>query len=156
VMQLKFNHLLMNGRILGELLAENIEQKWYLQQPLPTRIIPIPLHSSRLKDRGFNQALEIARPIAQRLNIQIDQTSCQRQKFTVAQATLPATERQANIKNAFQMKGDFSGQHIAVLDDVITTGFTVSEFCRMLKKHGARRIDVWCCARAEMFKCSAD
>lgn len=146
-MQLKFNHALLNARILGELLAEKIHL-WYQQQPLPEFIIPMPLHTKRLKERGFNQALEIARPISSSLGIPIDKTSCQRIKHTFAQATLHADQRQANIKKAFKVTSDLANKHIAVLDDVITTGNTITEFCRTLKKAGAGKIDVWCCARA--------
>lgn len=148
VMQLKFNHALLNARIFGELLAEKIQHHFYSQQSLPELIIPVPLHTNRLKERGFNQALEIAKPISSRLQIPIDKTSCLRIKNTFAQATLYAQQRQENIKKAFKVMTDLANKHIAVVDDVITTGNTITEFCQTLKKAGAKRIDVWCCARA--------
>lgn len=148
ILNLKFQRALVNAQILGELLAQKIRMDWYLNQVLPDTIIPVPLHRKRLTERGFNQALEIARPIARSLRIPIDWQSCQRIKHTAAQATLEAGKRSENIKHAFLIQQNFSGKHIAVLDDVITTGQTMTEFTSLLKKAGAAKIDVWCCARA--------
>jgi ComF family protein len=148
VMQIKFNHALLNARIAGELLAQQIITKWYLHQSLPDLIIPVPLHPLRLRERGFNQAVEITRPLAKKLHVPLDLWGVQRVKATAAQATLLAADRKLNIKNAFQANRHFSGLHLAVVDDVITTGNTMREFCQVLKKAGARQIDVWCCARA--------
>lgn len=149
ILELKFNQAIVNARVLGELLTEKIQTTWYKINPLPDVIIPIPLHASRLKERGFNQALEIARPIAKALKLPLSIHSCIRVKPTAAQATLHAAERQQNMKHAFSIKEDFSNQHIAVIDDVITTGSTINEFCAALKQNGAKSIDVWCCARPQ-------
>ena len=148
IMQLKFNHALANARVLGELMAEKIQHDWYAQKPLPDIIIPVPLHNKRLRERGFNQAVEIARPIAKKLQIPLEIKHCFRMKHTEAQATLLANDRLKNIRGAFFTHMDFSNKTIAVVDDVITTGQTMAEFCKTLKKAGAKRIDVWCCARA--------
>jgi ComF family protein len=148
ILELKFNQALAHAKILGEHLAHAILQSWYQTKPLPKIIIPMPLHASRLKERGFNQALEIARPIAQALKLPLNTTHCQRNKSTTPQAMLSATQRQKNVKGAFTVTGNFIGQHIAVIDDVITTGNTITEFCKALKQHGAKQIDVWCCSRA--------
>jgi ComF family protein len=150
ILDLKFNQSLINARVLGELLTEKIQHTWYSQRPLPDIIIPVPLHPVRLKERGFNQALEIARPIAQSLKLPINREACQRTKPTAAQATLSPAERRKNIKQAFTVTQDFTQQRIAVIDDVITTGHTVTELCQTLKRHGAQAIDVWCCARATL------
>jgi ComF family protein len=147
ILELKFNQALINARILGEHLADAIQQSWYQTKVLPNIIIPVPLHATRLKERGFNQALEIARPIAKALKIPLSTTHCQRHKLTAPQSMLSAAKRQQNVKNAFTVTGNFTGQHVAVIDDVITTGNTITEFCKVLKQHGARQIDVWCCAR---------
>jgi len=147
ILNLKFQHTLVNARILGELLLLKIQSDWYSEKPLPEVIIPIPLHATRLKERGFNQALEIARPIAHSLDLPIDYTSCARQQATLAQATLHPKERKQNIKNAFQIVKPLPYRHIAVIDDVITTGHTINEFCKTVKKAGVQQIDVWCCAR---------
>lgn len=147
IMDLKFGQALVNARILGELLVDKILTIWYRNKPLPEVIIPIPLHAQRLKTRGYNQALEIARPIGKKLSIPIDAKRSSRIINTSAQATLPAKERQLNIKNAFQIAQPLAYQHVAVIDDVITTGHTMTEFCKTLKLAGVKTIDVWCCAR---------
>lgn len=134
---------------MGELLAEMITTTWYKNKPLPSTIIPVPLHPKRFKERGFNQALELARPISTLLKIPIDALSCQRIKHTAAQATLSGVERQKNVKNSFKISKQLTAQHIAIIDDVITTGHTIREFCHTLKHHGAKIIDVWCCARPD-------
>lgn len=145
IWQLKFNHALIHAKLFGDLLTQKI-LKEYANQSLPGLIVPVPLHKYRLKDRGFNQALEIARPVAKKLKIPLD-LSPKRCKSTMPQATLAAKDRTANVKNAFKLKRNYKNMHIAVIDDVITTGSTIQEFCHELKKAGAKRIDVWCCAR---------
>jgi len=119
---------------------------WYHNRALPHVILPMPLHSTRLKERGFNQAVEIARPIVNHLRLPMDVTS-QRIRATAAQSSLAGSERVANVKNAFVVKENFRGCHVAILDDVITTGCTVTAFSLALKKAGAVKIDVWCCAK---------
>lgn len=150
LLELKFTQVLMNARILGELMAEKL-CAWYQDQPLPTAILPIPLHPLRLKERGYNQAIELARPIAKALHLPIDTSSCVRSKATLPQAQLPSKHRADNVSHAFKTDNDFSGEHLAVIDDVITTGNTMNAFCKMLKQHGAKTIDVWCCARPKPF-----
>lgn len=147
ILNLKFHHTLIHAKLLGELFAEKIQSDWYRDKPLPTTIIPMPLHAKRLTERGFNQAVEIARPISKILGLPLLIHDFQRKKPTLAQATLPALKRQQNLRNAFLIKRNLEQQHVAVIDDVITTGSTIYEFCRALKKQGAGRIDVWCCAR---------
>lgn len=149
IIQLKFQHQLSHAKAFGELLTQKIQQEWYRNRPLPDLIIPVPLHPMRLKERGFNQALEIARPIAKTLVIPIDIHGVKRIKHTAAHSGLSsAADRKLNIENAFAATYcNFSDLSIAVIDDVITTGHTIREFCRVLKQHGAKRIDVWCCAR---------
>lgn len=147
ITQLKFQRQLSHALLFGNLLANQISQTWYRQDSLPDLLLPIPLHHSRLRERGFNQAYEIAKPIAQALKLPIDIQHTLRHKPTRTQSSLPARHRKANIQNAFSVSNDYTGLHLAVIDDVITTGHTVREFCRVLKQHGAGRIDVWCCAR---------
>lgn len=148
ILDLKFQEALMNARVLGELLAEKIKYS-YQTKLFPDVIIPIPLHSNRLKERGFNQALEIARPLSNALKLPIDKYSCIRHKPTFAQATLSASKRQKNIQGAFTIN-PLPYRHVAVVDDVITTGTTISEFCKTLKQQGVETIDVWCIARPRL------
>ncbi|MDP1574505.1 MAG: ComF family protein [Coxiellaceae bacterium] len=114
---------------------------------LPNVIIPIPLHNKRLQKRGFNQALEIAKPVGKYFQIPVDAKSCVRIKNTEAQLALSAEKRQHNIKNAFALSKKIVATHAAIFDDVMTTGSTVGELSRVLKKTGVQKISVFCCAR---------
>lgn len=147
IIGLKFQSKLIYAQTLGEFLTEKIEQDWYKSKPLPDLIIPIPLHPKRLLERGFNQAIEIARPIAKKLHIPIEKQGIKRIKYTMPQSNLSASARRKNIANAFKISRNYSNLTIAVLDDVVTTGQTMIEFCKMLKNAGAKEIHVWCCAR---------
>lgn len=143
---LKFQQQLVFAHILGTLLAEKISA-YYQNEKLPDLLIPVPLHKKRLYERGFNQVIEIARPISKKLNISIGYKSCKRVINTVAQSELPANQRSNNVKNAFVAHKQLAYQYIALLDDVITTGHTLTEISRALYDVGVKRIDVWCCAR---------
>lgn len=146
----KFQNKLTHTRVLGELMAKRIKNQWYADQPLPELIIPVPLHPQRLQARGYNQALEIAKPLAKRLGIPLDYYRCQRIKATAAQASLRSKERSANIRGAFNVVEPYRVTHVALLDDVVTTGHTMAEISRVLKAAGIDRIDVWCCARTDI------
>ena len=119
-----------------------------LSHPLPTSLIPMPLHDSRLKERGFNQALEIARPISRALNIPLDTRGVMRVKPTAAQHSLNALARKQNMQQAFVATKDYTHACIAIIDDVVTTQATVSALSRTLRAAGATRIEIWCIARA--------
>jgi len=147
IIQLKFCANLPVARLFSELLLERITTAWYKSSPLPDLILPIPLHRQRLSERGFNQALEIAKPIAKKLKLPID-SGIKRIKPTAAQSGLSATGRKRNIKSAFKSTRDYRGQTIALIDDVVTTGSTVTECSKLLKQRGANAIHVWCVARA--------
>jgi ComF family protein len=144
ILDLKFKHDLSHARVLGELLSDHL-QNYYQSHTPPEVLIPIPLHKTRLKERGFNQALEIARPVARRLKIPLQLKNIHRIKATQPQATLRKEERTQNMRNAFRVKTNY--QHVAVIDDVITTGNTMSEFCRTLLTSGVLKIDIWCIAK---------
>lgn len=146
IMDLKFGQALINAKLLGKLLGHRIQTDWYRKETLPELLIPMPLHPTRLKERGYNQAIEIAKAL-KFLGIPIDVNLTQRIKPTRPQATLSAAEREKNICDAFSVLKPLKVHHIAVLDDVITTGSTLITFCRLLKNQGVPRIDVWCCAR---------
>ncbi|MFN2286919.1 MAG: ComF family protein, partial [Chromatocurvus sp.] len=95
-------------------------------------------------------SLEIARHLARRLEVAIDFRHCRRVRGTGSQAGLSAAARQVNIRDAFAVTGDWTGQRVAVLDDVMTTGATAEELARALKARGASQVEVWVCARAGM------
>lgn len=147
ITNLKFGHKLAYGQALAELLIDKMRTEWYAALPLPERLIPIPLHNTRLRERGFNQALEIAKPISRYFAIPLDRFGVTRIKATKAQSGLSAKARQANLAKAFQSKQDYRGLHVLVIDDVITTGHTIDAFCQILRQQGAAKIDVCCCAR---------
>ncbi len=114
---------------------------------LPELIIPVPLHNERLRQRGFNQALELARVLSRQLDIPIDQKSCIRCRPTDTQSRLEKSERSKNMRGAFTIRGAIKSNHIALVDDVVTTGSTVSEITKLLKQHGVKRVDIWAVAR---------
>jgi len=145
---LKFAAKLAYGRVLGELLAEAVNHTWYQKIPLPEIIIPMPLHERRLKKRGFNQALELALPSSKQLKIPINSHFCKRIVFTKPQSRLDAYRRRNNIKNAFEINRKYQFEHVAIVDDVVTTGSTVNALSLALKAKGVKQIDVWCICRA--------
>lgn len=115
--------------------------------PRPDLLLPMPLHAARLKERGFNQALEIARPISRWLGIQLVADACERTRDTPTQAGLKWKERRRNVRGAFACKLDVAGKKVAVLDDVMTTGATLDELSRMLRGRGATEVSAWVVAR---------
>lgn len=143
---LKFNGRLLHAQTVAMLLCERLPV-WYQQQKLPDLIMPVPLHPQRLRVRGFNQALEIAKPIARHLHVPLDYVHLFRHKPTLPQTYLKSKIRKTNVKQAFTALGDFSGLTIALLDDVITTGFTARACARVLRAQGAEAVHVWCVAR---------
>ncbi len=145
ITQLKFHHKLYYAPVLAELLINKLEQH---AEGLPECIIPVPLHKNRLRQRGFNQALEIARPIAKRYGIKLDTKCCSRVISTAPQMSQDKKTRQKNIHNAFEVAAGFQYKHVAILDDVMTTGHTVNELARVLRQHGAKRIQIWSTARS--------
>ncbi|MDD5240367.1 MAG: ComF family protein [Sulfuricella sp.] len=115
--------------------------------PKPDLLLPMPLHSSRLKERGFNQALEIARLISKWLDIPLAANACRRTRDTPSQAGLKLEERRRNVRGAFACDLDLTGKKVAVLDDVMTTGATLNELSRILKNCGAIEVSAWVVAR---------
>ncbi|MBI5556992.1 MAG: ComF family protein [Deltaproteobacteria bacterium] len=120
----------------------------------PDRIIPVPLHMNRLRQRGFNQSLLLARAFFPDQRNKIIKTALRRQRDTIAQTGLTGLSRRKNLRDAFvvEKKDDVSGKKILLIDDVFTTGTTVNECARVLKQAGAERVDVLTLARvAEKF-----
>lgn len=141
----KYHQRLGDARVLGVLLAEFLADGRCAR---PDSVIPVPLHRRRLRERGYNQALEIARPAARALGVPIDTGCCLRTRPTSPQALLGGRERHRNIKGAFALARAPVGGHVAIVDDVMTTGGTVAEIAALLSRAGVARIDVWICARA--------
>lgn len=146
IINLKFNHQLIYAKLFGELFVKHLKS-YYKNTSFPELVIPIPLHQKRLKQRGFNQVFELAKSIKKHLNIKIDTNSCIKIKNTPPQSLITFDERKVNIKNSFKIKYSIQAKHVAILDDVMTTGHTVNELSKTLKKSGMQKIDVWCIAR---------
>lgn len=146
VQRFKFDGDLAVGRLLGELLAEFLAAG----NARPDLILPVPLHPARLKERGFNQAMELARPLKRRLKIPVRHDVCERVRATEVQSKLDAKERKKNLRDAFEIKQSVDGVHVAILDDVVTTGTTVEVLAQALKDAGAARVSVWSAARASL------
>lgn len=141
IQQLKYGHQLAIADHFGEQLAAAC------RGIAADLIIPMPLHATRLAERGFNQALEIARPLARATGIPIDSRCCARERPTSPQEGLSLAERRRNLRNAFFCSTDFAGRHLLLVDDVATTGASADECARTLKLHGASRVTVAVVAR---------
>ena len=143
---LKFHGQLSHAPLLGQLLLEGLERR---RLPRPEVLIPVPMHPRRLRERGFNQALEIARPVARRLGLSLRWDLAVRLRPTPPQSGLNEAARQRNLRDAFQCTGcgPLPYRHVAILDDVMTTGSTVTELARVLKDRGVATVSVWVCAR---------
>lgn len=136
----KYGGRLALSRVLGELLAREVA-------PDVDAIVPIPLAERRLAERGFNQALEIARVVAAATGIPLIPDACRKTADTPPQAALPWKERARNVRRAFVCDARFEGERIAVVDDVLTTGATLNELARVLRRAGAGSVRGWVVAR---------
>ncbi len=145
IRQFKFSNQLLTGYALAKLMLKTLKPSINGQ---PECLIPVPLHPKKLKSRGYNQAQELAYPIAKSLAINIDLTSCARTKHTQAQSKLAKTDRRSNMKNAFEVIKPISAEHVVLIDDIMTTGNTLNELAKQVKKSGVKTVGVWVCARA--------
>ena len=144
VHRLKFGEKISYARSIGELLLRRLQET----DELPDCLLPVSLHKSRLRQRGFNQSIEISRVMAKKLAIPIEHTAVIRHRSTVAQTGLNAKQRQKNIRGAFAVVQQLHYKHVLIVDDVMTTGATVDELARVLKKNGVERVGVLSIARA--------
>lgn len=145
VRQLKFSGELGISRLFADLFAEHLGTT---STPLPELLVPVPLHVSRLRERGFNQSLEIGRHLHPALGIDWQPRLCRRLRATQPQSLLDRRARRHNLKDAFGVEEALTGEHVAVIDDVMTSGHTGNELALALKRAGAGRIDLWVVARA--------
>lgn len=140
--RLKYHGQLAIAPALGECLAKAVEHA-----PRPDRLIAMPLHAARIRERGFNHASEIARVLSRRLGIPLDSGSCQRVRDTPPQMALKYDARRRNVRGAFRCCGEVQGLRIAIVDDVMTTGTSLAELAATLKQAGAREVRCWVAAR---------
>jgi len=139
----KFRGDLAAGRLLSQLMAEALADA-----ARPQALVPVPLHPTRLRQRGYDQALELARPLARAFGLPLCAQSLHRVRATPPQSELDAASRRHNIRSAFAARAGELPGHVALVDDVMTTGATLAEACRALQRAGVARVDVWVAARA--------
>ena len=142
IQSLKYGHQLACAHWMACRLAE---QK--LNQRID-RVIPLPLHPERIKERGFNQSAEIARHLSRINEIPLDLDSLQRTRPTLSQTSLTPKQRSQNVIGAFECRRNFNGAHVLLIDDVLTSGATANECARILKLHGADSVHIAVAARA--------
>jgi len=145
VQNLKYHGRLDLSRVLGACLADHLRS---LKDPLPDVIAPVPLHNSRLRERGYNQSLEIARFVAKRLRRPLNAKDAWRVRPTAPQTELAREQRRKNVRGAFKAGPAFAGQRVAIVDDVMTSGHTADAFAASLLSSGAEDVRVWVVARA--------
>jgi ComF family protein len=137
------------GHLLADVLGEYLQHRFDEGLPRPDALLPVPLARKRLRQRGFNQAAMLARWLSQSLDLPCEEQVLRRVKETDAQQDLDAKARKRNLRNAFNLMPDaqVKGRHLALVDDVLTTGATAQALARLLMDAGAARVDVYCLAR---------
>jgi ComF family protein len=159
VTRFKYHGNFADGKVLSILLNEKFESYYRNQErekspsSKPQMLIPVPLHPSRLRQRGFNQALEIARTLSKGSGIPIAQSLLTRARKTPPQSQLSAIKRSANMNRAFRLNSSFNKpipNCVAIVDDVVTTATTVNAIAAQLKSWGVKKIDIWAIARAKL------
>lgn len=138
----KFNDKLYLSQFFAEKILTKLNHR-----PLPELLIPIPLHPQRLKQRGYNQSFELAKILSKSLSIPVSNSFLERIINTQPQSSMPFKQRKNNIKHAFKAADGLPFKHIALIDDVLTTGHTANAAAKTLKKAGATTIEVWTIAR---------
>jgi ComF family protein len=150
IRDLKYRGITPNARVLGELLAQAAQQ---CDAPLPRLLVPVPLHDVRLRERGFNQAAALARYAGQMLGVPCAPRAMKRVRDTPSQTSMSMEERHRNVSGAFAVNGVrarrrlLDAGHVAVVDDVMTTGSTMAEVKSALLAAGVRQVDLWAVAR---------
>lgn len=140
VRRFKYGGRLALARLLGTALGPIVRQDADV-------VVPMPLSRARLAERGFNQALELARVVAPMTNARLLPLACRKVMDTPPQAAMPWKERARNVRRAFACDADLSGLRVAIVDDVLTTGATMSELARVLRRAGATEVVGWVVAR---------
>lgn len=153
VPQVKFHRNLALARLMGELCADRLLELGPALDRWPDALIPVPLHTSRLKERGFDQPLELAKPMATRLKIPLRTDILVRSRATVKQSETDLEHRQSNLLGAFSTNITSTSanfpRHVAILDDVMTTGATLHEAALCVLDAGVETVEAWVVARAE-------
>lgn len=140
VLALKYGEKFYLANSLGAMLAQRVTVR-------PDCLVAMPLHPLRLRERGFNQSLQLARRIGQQLELPLLPYACRRVRNTPSQSSLPWKERNKNMRKAFSCSADVAGKHVAIVDDVMTTGATVNELALAIMNAGASEVSAWVVAR---------
>lgn len=148
ITKIKFHYKLAYANLLGQLLLRRYQQ-WYQDSKIPTVILPVPLAAARLKQRGFNQVVEILRPLAKATKLIILTDGCYRVKNTKPQTKMTLQNRRRNLRQAFKVSKAIPYEHVIIMDDVYTTGSTVNAMSEVLYHAGVQQIDVWCICRTQ-------
>jgi len=149
ISRMKFQQQLSETAVLADLLKNFILNK-SLEHGLPEAFIPVPLHKKRLSKRGFNQSLEIIKPLAKDKNIPVLLNAMERSTETKEQTHLNKQQRKKNVSGCFSLLEEPLHSHIVIVDDVVTTGVTTNEMAKLLKKSGVEKVGVWSLARADI------
>lgn len=130
---------------LGEILARSLVSAGAVAQC--DIVVPVPLHPIRLARRGYNQAELVGEVVARALGVTLQRRLCRRRRHTRAQSRLSGGARRVNVRGAFTVRGAVAGRTVAIVDDVITTGHTISALASALRRAGAAGVRAWCAAR---------
>ena len=144
LLQLKHAEALYLASCLCEQCIDSFRGSW----PRPEALLPVPLHRRRLLERGYNQAREIAAIWSSELDIAVDRHALHRIRNTALQSGLSAGQRKSNLRQAFSYSTTRHYRHVAIVDDIVTTGSTVAEITRLLHRAGVEYVEVWALARA--------
>ena len=148
--QFPLDRLLHSYKYGGQLALAGLFADALLERVIddqPDLVVPMPLHRSRLRERGFNQSAELARLLARRMALGCELAGCDKLRDTPPQAALPWKQRRANVRGAFSCALDLAGKRVALVDDVMTTGATLHEVAKVLKQRGAVEVTAWVVAR---------
>jgi len=138
----KYHDKVYLAQLFAELMVKPLNTR-----ALPQLLIPIPLHSKRLRQRGYNQSLELAKTLSKHLSIPLSKHTLTKTINTPPQASLPFKQRKTNIQRAFSLTDENIPAHIALIDDVLTTGHTANAAAKLLRQKGVETIELWTIAR---------
>ncbi len=143
--EFKFRGKIWYAPALGELMVRHLQAR--TERNRLDLIVPTPLHPERLQERGFNQALELAKRVSRGCRIELDHRILEKVRPTAPQSSLSARERTTNLRRSYVARGRLDGARVLLVDDIVTTGHTANELSRVLKQAGAASVDVLCIAR---------
>lgn len=136
----KYNDRPELAQALAQIMAQEIKDNGL---EMPDLLIPVPMHTSKLRKRGYNQASLIAKKLGQLLDIEVANNIIEKHIATPAQAELSLVQRRKNLKRSFKLKNKITSKHVAIVDDVFTTGTTTEEIAKILKRNGVDYCQVW-------------